>query len=489
MKIRIYSLIFFILLCTACGGLDEETFSNLSDANFYNTEEDAIAAVNAVYIPLTGLPGSLIRATELPTEIATTRLPDAPPGSLDSHRTSDIVLVDAINSVWQICFTGIFRANVVLNRVPDIEMEELTRNRILGEARFLRALYYSYLVRMFSDVPLVEEEITNFSSADDIAALQVPRDPSEAIYDLIFEDLSFAEVNLLNKSETELGRASSESATALLAKIRLDRKEYALAAGKALEVIDSGAYSLVENYADLWNSSGNTEEGIFEIQYGNFPNFPNPATFDTAPSSVQGAIAGTGNSAVVSEYQFFLSFSDGDLRAEPTFLLEAGGTPFVDFEVPTPHFKKFLTLDEIPGKNFPIIRYADILLVAAEALNETQGPDNAYEYVNQVRSRAGLSTLAGLTQEQFADSVFVERRKELCAEGHGWFDSVRFGNLAETVQASSDFNEQFLIDNPDTPLWLEPRGVVPSDPLSTIFPVPNFQIVTNPSLLPQNDGY
>ncbi len=403
--------------------------------------------------------------------------------------------------MWNNSYRGISRANSALERIDDFGgfTTDGLKERLISEARFLRGYYYFNLVRLFGDVPLITEATTNFSSYDDVTELFVERDPAAAVYELIQDDLTYALGNLPDlaslRGTDDEGRATTEAAAAILGLMHLTLGDYAAAESQLLPLYNSGGLALTEDYAAV--NGSNTSESIFEIQYAG----GNPASRNGLNNQVPPKNSGRGNIAfeepsgqVFAELAFFNSFSESDLRKETFFITEFVHPStnevvnFWEFAEPMPHFGKYVKTTEFSDINYPLIRYADVLLMIAEALIETQGVAAAVPYINEVRSRAGLDDLPTmLTPDQVRDSLFVERQKELCLEGHEWYDAVRFGKLVEVVTASVNLNQQFVASFPDSSLLATPQEA-PVSEFNTLMPIPDSAIEDNDKLT-QNDGY
>jgi hypothetical protein len=329
---------------------------------------------------------------------------------------------------------------------------------------------------MFGNIPLL-------TKTDD--PLTPPAADAGAVYAQIISDLTDAEG--LPAVQTEgRGRATSGAAKAVLAKVYLTRKEFDKAAQKALEVINSGQYELWENFADAFrirNRGG--KEAIFSVGFGDAGGsiiFWEVAQFHVRllPAALTSAgVTSNTHGWQIPTPSLAADYASADERGPVTvfnqFNETVGGEAYnVNFDNKY-YFRKywdvetegeFTTLES--NNDFPVIRYADVLLMYAEALNELGNTGEAHTYLNRVRNRAGLATVSGLSQAQFRDAVLEERKLELAAEGHRWFDLVRTGTLEEWVP-------------------LAKPGVTPQ-PRHYLFPIPQRERDLNPNL-PQNEGY
>jgi tetratricopeptide (TPR) repeat protein len=355
----------------------------------------------------------------------------------------------------------------------------------MGEAYFLRAHYYFILARYFGDVPLVTKPL---SSDDDLFPA---RNPVSDIYDLIISDLKNAITLLPQKStysQKDMGRASKGAAYGILAKVYLTLGNYQEAVNMATQVEGLG-YSLNPNYADNFNiENENSQESIFEVQYASdggysFWDNENQASWASPFMGPRGAnFVGGGYGWNQPTQEFMNQYEDGDARKDITTLYQ--GCPSFDgkdyessYSYTGYNVRKFLVpLSIVPSYdnsplNFPVLRYADVLLMKAEALNELGQTSQAETYLNRIRNRAGLSNIqTGLSQNDFRDAVLKERRLELAFEGQRWFDLIR----VENGQYGLDF--------------LHSIGKSNASQKHLLFPVPQIEIDRNPKLT-QNPGY
>lgn len=463
-KYMIISLLVLALTSLSCQGfLDENPKNFIAPTNFYQSAADALASVNSVYDKLSNW-GAFDRQIYLLTELSTDNMDIL--SSNQERIQIDNYQMDAGNSIfrdaWQDLYEGVTRANITIDRVPGIKaMDAKLRDRIVGEAHFLRAFYYYNLVRLWGDAPLVTKEVASLEGLD------LPRTPAATIYEQIIADLQSAEQSLPAKyTGADVGRATSGAAKTLLTSVYLTRKQWALAAAKAQEVIDSKAYQLYDNYADNFAIPlKNGKESIFEGQalastgsndqsqmYTNFA--PSPAN-----EFGQRAYGGFGPTP-----ELFASYEPGDTR-KGLYLTEQKGK-----KLPRPMFNKYVDpagTENNNSNNWPYLRYADLLLMAAEALNESGKTAESLPFLNQVRKRAGLAPVTSTAQAEVRAAIRRERRLELVLEGHRWFDLVRYGTLVSTMKAAGKDKVQEI---------------------NNVFPIPLRELDTNPALA-QNPGY
>lgn len=438
-------LSFALLSLGACSSLEEEPASQLVTEQFYQNEQQATAAVTASYRKLYETGQSLYNSLfQIGVEMATDDY-EAGPRARNAHvRAISGLTHDASNDrmeqLWKQSYDAINASNIAIDRIPLIKPDKISetiRTRLINEAKFLRALHYFNLVRWFGDVPIILHETTSFTPE----ALYVAKSPATDVYQQIINDLKDAE-NLPAPNEygsADIGRATAGAAKSLLAKVYLTRQDWPNAAAKSKEVIDKHWYALFENFVDVFEvPKKNGKEHIFSAQFqGNGGYQGNSLASRSAPNEVPG-INGDYADAIHKQGRLYESFSETDTRRAVTFVTQMISP--VDGKLYTfePHLHKYYdpAVEGNPGqssRNLPIIRYAEVLLIYAEALNEQhQGPTAAaYSALDEVRQRAGIPLLKdiapSLSVNDFRDSVFQERRKELVFEYQRWFDLVRRG--------------------------------------------------------------
>jgi len=502
------SILLLVVLVTFSGCkkfLAEKDPSNLEPDTYYTIPEHAEAAIAAAYSQtrFIGSGAGIFVANFSMLEVVTGTAKTETGQNSDLNNliglsyNGDNLLV---RNWWNGLYSVIAQTNLVLDKVPGISpMDEARKNQILGEARFLRAWAYFYLVRLYGDVPLITAPQSATSEN-----FYPSRTSSEEIYKQITDDLTSAENAGLPWKDPS-GRANKGAVKALLAKVYLTMAGqplnkgaayYKLASDKALEIITQGGISLFPTYGDLHSlTQENREEHMFEIQYlatvaGNpmqqllLPNFKNVSAYSDEVGST------------VPTTQFYQSYEAGDLRAKDregffyTSYYDGGNGALKPLNAPYV-FKHFDVVANgtsgVAGTtqsdlNWPQIRYADVLLVYAEAQNRADGAPNAQAYtaLNAIRLRAQLLPLAGLSQTAFEEAVWRERWHELCYEGVTWFDMVRLRKAYnEATNTFENFTGHRFPDNPS--LVLADKNL--------LFPLPTAEMRNNPKLVPQNPGY
>ncbi len=447
--------VLFLLLPLSCSDfLDKSLQGQLTQENFPTSASDALLATNGVYniilnssfhfglFPIMDIMSDDSRKGSNPDDQGTTI------GPFDSFK--HIATEANLSRWWNTLYEGVKRANVVIESVPAIDMDETLRNRYVGEASFLRALFYFDLVRAWGEVPKITVTAP---------VLGAERASVDEIYDLIEQDLLTAISGLPEKSDynaAELGRATKGAAKGLLAKVYLFKGDYINAEKYALEVINSAQYDLMPDFADANSKAGEFgAESIFEVGAIGFEG-----TGGGQYGNVQG-VRGTPNRGWGfnrPSLDLMDAFEANDPRLEKTVIFlgeEIDGVTIAGDGSTPDETKDGLVTIEIecynqkvwtPGINVPsqfdhnrrILRYADVLLMAAEALNENDKPNEALVQLNKIRERARegnaavLPDIAETDKDDLRDIILHERRVELAMEGHRFWDLVRT-NKALTV--------------------------------------------------------
>ncbi|SFE07136.1 Starch-binding associating with outer membrane [Chitinophaga sp. CF118] len=477
--------ILFLLAVVSCNKLDENPDSVITVSQFYKTQSDAISAVSAVYsalntdaagdFPMYGRNMNLLTGNGSDDQIFSPSNTNTDVRALGT--ATYVPANDRIKKNWQQHYFGISRANVAIDNIPNINFDTTVRTRLVREAKFVRALLYFNIVRFWGDAPLILHDPTSI----DVDAQKVKRAPKDSVYAQIISDLTDATRLPATYSGANIGRATSGAAHALLAKVYATRRDWANALTEINTVINGGyGYDLFSNYLDVFQqATKNGKEHIFSVQFGTNLGAKNSQQYLSSGdfSSFNTAVYPGDLPADSTLYQLFAAT---DTRRAVTFFTSLYNSATGKYVTFTPaRFAKFIDYSISPltnqaqsGVNFPVIRFADILLLDAEVLNEVNGPiSDAYAAINRVRSRANIPDLTpGLNQADFRDSVFLERRKEFIQEGMRWFDLSRRGG---------NYLYDALKKFPDK------TGAAPKD---TLFPIPQSERDIN-SELTQNPGW
>lgn len=483
-KIVIAAGAIVMLSAGACSDdfLDLAPISQQNSNNFYKTAEDMKNALTAVYGSLQ-YGGQYYSSIHVMGDLRSDNTEITNPNAgadlqaIDNFTNTPVTSVS--NTTWAGHYQGIQAANIVIEKIEGITMDATLKAQYIGEAKFLRALMYFNLVRIYGDVPLVTKVINNPQDGYDYG-----RATSEEVYQQIIADLVEAEGSLpYTYAASEAGRATKGAAMSLLGKVYLTRKEWTLASQKLKQVIDEAAqtkYKLMPTYAGIFGvTAENNAESIFEVQFKSGSNGEgSPFTNQFAPIGSGTAVVAVGNplGQNIPTAEMDAAYEANDLRKAASmknsyvlsgkttlhnYVVKYSGTPAANLD---------------SDNNWIVLRYADVLLMYAEALNE-QGfvPDGpAFGYLNQIRTRAGLPVksftnenpaLQITTQAEFRLAIEQERRVELAFEGHRWFDLVR-----------TDRALAVLAD----------KGMQPHHVLLAI---PQSQVDINPTMISQNPGY
>ena len=460
-------IFYFFLICittlviNACGEEDLELVNpnGLSPETFFKTEAQVQSAVNAVYSNMqTG--GLYSRHMFFSQDNMSHENSGNPQLEADKKQYIDFSFDSShgpIADYWESCFRGINKANFVIgneesiNAIENAILSPELKAKFVGEAKFMRALFYFFLVTRFGNVPLITEIPT---TTDGVAI-----SPRDAIYDLMIADLQSASASLLPKGVEVNGRATQEAAIAMLGKVYLFRQQYGLA---LTEFEKLSGLDLENNYFD--NFQEETEHGIesiFEVEYDDdlgtsaqwnsqvSGDGPNEATFRGQEYGFNDWFNVYPSDDLLDEYE------EGDLRYAANFYSVgdtfAGGERVVTAEDLTAgeqrragwkkyqNYYKDTNEDTESGINFKYLRYADVLLMMAECENEVGTQAAAVGYINRVRDRAGLDDLStGLSKSEVFDAIVHERKVELAGEQVRFNDILRW-NLASTELSGTNF--------------------------------------------------
>ncbi|WP_431122110.1 RagB/SusD family nutrient uptake outer membrane protein [Flagellimonas flava] len=480
--------ILFVLLSSfavwACTDdfVDVDSFNEDSES-FFNSEEDYQSALIAAY--------DLLHSTYLNVMLGEIASDNTLAGGESATDVPGIQEVDdmrhtpvnqQLRDIWSWMFAGVNRANYILEFKDKTDFAN--KDAVLAEATFLRAYYYFELVKWFGDVPLAVDKRLLFGDQNSIE-----RTPSSEVYAQIEADLIFAAANL-PQTQSQVGRATKGAAQALLGKAYLFQGKYQEAATVLEEVINSGTYELLADYTTMFeNDNENNIESVFEVQYTDLEG----ASFDCLQCSEGNVAVGfngirnytgpefeSGFSFNIPTQEVFDAFEAGDLRRDVAILdIEAWATDnagvsyFEGFEHTGYYNRKYIARqgDLNTGdanltnpNNYRAIRFADVLLMAAEALNRGNIDDTrALQYLNQVRNRAGLANVAD-TGGALTTAIYQERRVELVGEGHHFFDLVRTGRASAEIDGFQSGKHE-------------------------LFPIPSIEIELAGNRWSQNPGY
>ncbi|MDB5087276.1 MAG: RagB/SusD protein [Mucilaginibacter sp.] len=458
------------LVITACKKpLEEKPFSILTNTNFYKNANDAQAALIGAFSQLQ--PQAYYQRTvyiigELSGDGLIPLLTQNQE-RIDMYKVQYTAANIEINNWYTNSYKLISRANDILANVPGINMDAAAKNNILGNAAFLRGLAYFDLVRSFGDVPLITVPVTSPTDPN----LFPTRTASSKIYDQVITDLKFAEANCLSEDKiatANKGMVSSGAASAMLARVYLQRTSTTFAAiddntnalAECNKVINSGIYKLMPVYSDVFNWDLKyfpaQKEDIFSVQFGlnNTSTTQNITVRMFSPA----ALGGSG-SFVANPYLMNKVYDKNDVRKAWNVSNNVAGAPT------TPYIYKYRDDQWVKGSNnsrmnWIILRYADVLLMQSEAMNNINAADpNKFNGLNLVRTRAGLTAAQMLdatntpSASAFVDTLVRDRLRELCIEGHRRWDLIRLGrfkSVEQTVNGITVDDNKLLLPLPQT---------------------------------------
>jgi tetratricopeptide (TPR) repeat protein len=493
MKNIIYFFLIFILAGCSKKFLEIFPETTLNEGNFYKTESDFINLANGCYAPMRD--NEKNNHWVIAEFISDNGTKQYNPTTGDVDKTPiDQFLITANNGFysrfWDLSYNGINRCNKLLLEINSRDIswsDQALKDRCIGEALFLRGLYYFDLVRQYGGVPLVLTPITSQESVG------IKRSTEEVVYDSIISDLKQAVIHFSNaKNVEENGRANLGAANSLLGKVYLTLKNYAEAKPVLESVINSGSYSLLLNYAGLFDPANKDyKETIFAIQYSeNTAELSNSFIFSFAPWNSKGEITTRSNVNItgsggydVPTQELIDAFEPNDVRKDVSIKYWTG--PDWDNVVRSlPYCAKYKPPVSAPdnrcGDNLPVIRYSDVLLMYAEVLNNLGSTGLAIPYVEKVRNRGGLmNSLEGYDQSKLDSLIAKERQKEFCFENQRWYDLKRTGKAIEVMNAQGarlKAKYPFL-----------PANSYDVDAHLLLAPIPGEQVLLNK--IEQNPGY
>lgn len=487
MRVKIYLLfIAFSLFAVSCK-LDLTPPSEISEEAFYKTSDEINEAIIGVY---NGLQAPVIYEWAL-TELRSDNTQMNKENSISvytEYRELDAYTVTSQNSLidayWEATYHDINLANQVLEQTSVVGDSTL-KLQYEGECHFIRAHHYFNLVRLFGPVPLV----TNSISGEEAKAIF--RTEKNKIYSFIENELSLAVAGLPdNYDESELGRVTSWAAMTLLAKVYLTEQKYSEASVLLEKIINDSPYSLLDNYEDVFNVTNEmNNEIIFAVRFmSGSVGLGNPFANTFAPrTSGDNVVQGDGDGLNYPTDDIISAFTSIDARKD-VCLQEGYYDEDKGIYIEYPYINKFMDnvveIDDAEN-DWPVLRYADVLLMYAEALNEVSGASIALPYLNDVRERAKL---AGYTSTEISNKYDMrialgeERRLEFAFENHRYFDLLRTNSAVSVI--NEHFQTEAYYNDPSHPEYY----VSTVQEWQTLLPIPQREIDINPDLT-QNIGY
>lgn len=465
------SLLFSSFACSEDKFLDLVPQDRLDKTNFFKTDVEVVTAINGVYATQRNIYGNynVFILQEARSDNASQNQNDQPERvapDIFAEQSGNLLILDA----WTNMYNLVNLANAVIGRSGAATGNQALVARAIAEAKFLRAMTYFQMVTLWGDVPLRTTETVDFSNTT------LPRTPAAKVYDQIVADLNEASSTLPNTYDdskfNEKGRATRDAALTLLGKVELQRGNKPAAAAALRQLLKK--YSLLPNYADVHAAENeNSAESIFEVGFNpaNQTGLGLPGSFIPQSEATRLGIAagGVGGPLPVFPTQDLVNaYTAQDKRKSATVTLSvADGKPYIS------KFKDVAAVAQGHNVNLVVLRYADVLLMLAEAIGESP---EAYEYINLVRQRAGLGPIGGATPGSFLEKLMSERQLEFAFEQHRWEDLRRLAPEQTlslmTAHLSRQLGKQFTLTNSDL-----------------LFPIPATEIEVSKGIVTQNPGY
>lgn len=460
-NILFISLALFQISCTK----EFTELSPISERNIstaYKTASDFAVAINGAYDALQ-LPGTYGKNYLLLNEMRSDNVSNGAGSTgisatiedLDLHR--EIATATELSLAWSDSYRGIARCNIILDKIGASEVSDALKGRYRGEALYIRSLLYYNLAVIFGNIPL---QLTDVPSPSSVELKQLP---ASEIYNQIITDLITAEPLLPARyTGANVGRVTSGAVNTLLGKIYLTKGDKAAAANVLRKVVTSATYTLVPDYARLWGvANENGPESIFEVQFKTGGQGEGSGYLEYFANQIgRSGGAGGGNIPLTITPDLLAAYKTGDQRFSKSI--------FRNNRIPdTTYSIKYLSVQSIPfdgDNNWYVSRYADVLLMLAEAIGETA---EAYGYINQVRTRAGLPNISASTAGTFAEKLLAERQVEFAFENQRWQDLLRF-NVVKPVMSK--------------------HLAISEAAVRTLFPIPQKEIDVSIGKIIQNPG-
>jgi hypothetical protein len=461
-KYILYALL--ILVSSSCTKEFTE-LSPISERNIksaYKTEADFAVAVNGLYDALQ-LNGTYGKTYLLLNEMRSDNTSNGggcngiAQSLCDVELFKEITTANELSNAWSDSYRGIARCNIFLDKLDGSSVPDALKKRYRGEALYIRSLLYYNLAIIFGNIPL---QLVDAASPADVDLKQYP---ANDVYNQIITDLIAAEPLLpASYAAADLGRVTKGAVNTLLGKVYLTKGDKPAAVTALNKVVDSKNYSLVSDYARLWGAANeNGPESIFEIQYKTGGQGEGSGYLEYFASIIgRAAGVGGGNTPMTITPDLLSAYQAGDQRYAKS-IYKNNRLPDTTYSI------KYLSVQTTAfdgDNNWYVSRYADVLLMLAEALGEST---QAYVYINQVRARAGLPAIAATNPSTFAKQLLDERRLEFAFENQRWQDLLRFG-VAKSTMAK--------------------QLAVTQDEIRLLFAIPQKEIDVSNGKLVQNPG-
>jgi len=518
-----FAVILSLLICMGCDDfLQEPARSTPTLTEIFTSEESVVAFVNGAY---DGLQENDWWQINFYRQIMDMASDDCWAGNTEQPRP-DIISIAHYNNVdvgssyfqsfWNYQYRGITKCNVIIQEIDKVEIDPDLKSRLMGETKFLRAFYYFQLVKNFGGVPMV----TTFNELLQPEIVNYTRRSEEEIYAFIEEDLLDAIDRLPLKSEyasADQGRATKGAAQAYLAKVYLFQEKWSEAASMASKVIGSGEYQLEPSFENVWHvENPNGVESIFEVQYRTDPTFRIGGFYGVTTGS---RADGGWNWSVPSSNLEQAFIKEGDMIRLRSTIIKHGEPVFGDPSVTSfdgvPDRNKSARINrkfyipqayrDVPytqgnlALNHIFMRYADLLLIYAEASYQNGNETEALDKLRTVRDRVSLSTDMSLSGTALRDAIWKERRLELALEQHRLYDLRRqrvngeprinqiFGPQGEFVLYNTQENtDSFELSNQGED---QAKGSTFNPDTHLLWPIPSSEIILSNGRIEQNPNY
>ncbi|WP_294218625.1 RagB/SusD family nutrient uptake outer membrane protein [uncultured Chryseobacterium sp.] len=465
---KILTPVVILLLLQSCSSdlLNTSPEATKVTSQFYTDASQIEQGINAVYgtLQYTGqYQQAMLVIGEIPSD---NTYDEVPANDSFTYGEFDFFTIQPNNSLiastWKDHYIGIQQANIILNRIDAIQdMAQATKSSRIGEMKFLRALMYFNLVRVFGDVPLVTKETTNVNDY-----FGQGRTPVSEVYAFIEKELKDA-IPLLPAATTQKGRVTKAAAMGILGKVLITENKYSDAL-PYLSQIEGLGYSLLSDVSKIFDvTNKNNAEIIFDVQFASGINGNSEGSPAFQLFSPSGTVAGAKGHNLPTK-EIYNLYTGDDQRKSAYIGLTSNGIPYT---------KKIVKTSNViadGGSNIVVLRLADVYLMIAECYAKANDLSNANVYLNKIKSRAGIASVNLVSQQALLAEIDKERRLELVGEGHRWFDLVRTGKAVQVM------TQHFA----STPGY----STATIDQHNLLMPVPQGQINTDPAIK-QNPGY
>ncbi|WP_294279510.1 RagB/SusD family nutrient uptake outer membrane protein [uncultured Chryseobacterium sp.] len=465
---KILTPVVILLLLQSCSSdlLNTSPEATKVTSQFYTDASQIEQGINAVYgtLQYTGqYQQAMLVIGEIPSD---NTYDEVPANDSFTYGEFDFFTIQPNNSLiastWKDHYIGIQQANIILNRIDAIQdMAQATKSSRIGEMKFLRALMYFNLVRVFGDVPLVTKETTNVNDY-----FGQGRTPVSEVYAFIEKELKEA-IPLLPAATTQKGRVTKAAAMGILGKVLITENKYTDAL-PYLSQIEGLGYSLLSDVSKIFDvTNKNNAEIIFDVQFASGINGNSEGSPVFQLFSPSGTVAGAKGHNLPTK-EIYNLYTGDDQRKSAYIGLTSNGIPYT---------KKIVKTSNViadGGSNIVVLRLADVYLMIAECYAKANDLSNANVYLNKIKSRAGIASVNLVSQQALLAEIDKERRLELVGEGHRWFDLVRTGKAVQVM------TQHFA----STPGY----STATIDQHNLLMPVPQGQINTDPAIK-QNPGY